>query len=419
MILTQGNFAHQIEEIPGFLDIGPDDVFLSILPPWHIFERIVEYVALTQGARLVYTDLRHFRQDLAEKRPTFVPSVPRVWESVHDAVKKSLSEGPPLRRAVFGTAFAVADARARAFDTARGLSSNVEGVSLLRRGLAWIVAGLLWPLDALLRRIAFRKVQAMVGGRLRGAVVGGGKMPPHVDRFFRAIGVGVLVGYGLTETSPVVTVRRPAPQRAPHDRDGGPARRARDPRSRDGKAAAGRRDGRRLHEGAARDARVPQGRRADREGDRRRRAGSTPATSGGSRARATSASAGVRRRRSSSRGARTWSRRASRRRSRRRPTSCRPSSSARTARRSRASSRRGPRRSRSGFPTRRGSPRRRSRDRADVLALVKDEVARRTGSGSGLQPFEVVNRVALLPEPLSLENGVPDGDAEGPSATRS
>ncbi len=209
VILTQANFAHQLEEIPAFLDIGPTDLFLSILPPWHIFERIVEYVALTQGAKLVYTDLRRFRQDLAEKRPTFVPSVPRVWESVHDAVRKALADGPPIRRAIFGSAYAVADARARLFDTAKGYTTRVNGVPVIQRGAAGAAAALLWPLDALLRRIAFKKVQALVGGRLRGAVVGGGKMPPHVDRFFRAIGVGVLVGYGLTETSPVVTVRRP------------------------------------------------------------------------------------------------------------------------------------------------------------------------------------------------------------------
>ena len=86
VVLTQASFAHQIQVIPDVLEIGPDDVFLSVLPPWHIFERTVEYVALTQGARLVYTDVRRFRTDLAERAPTFVPSVPRLWEAIHDGV---------------------------------------------------------------------------------------------------------------------------------------------------------------------------------------------------------------------------------------------------------------------------------------------------------------------------------------------
>jgi long-chain acyl-CoA synthetase len=210
VVLTQGNFAHQLEVVPKVLDIGPTDVFLSVLPPWHIFERTVEYVALTQGARLVYTDVRRFRNDLAEKSPTFVPSVPRIWEAVHDAIKKALAEGPALRRAVFSTAYAIADARARAVDVARGWSVDEvgRGPGLASRAGAAVVAGLLWPFDALLRRVAFRRLAQLTGGRLRGAVVGGGLMPPHVDRFFRAVGVGVLVGYGLTETSPVLTVRR-------------------------------------------------------------------------------------------------------------------------------------------------------------------------------------------------------------------
>ena len=210
VVLTQANFAHQLEVIPGVLDIGPDDVFLSILPPWHIFERVVEYVCLTQGARLVYTDLRHFRQDLAAKSPTFVPSVPRIWESVHDAVRKSLAEGGAAKRTLFGLGYRVADARARAYDRFRGhvVAEGGARVGPVFRLLAGAKAGLLYPPDLLLRSILFRKLKALTGGRLRGAVVGGGLMPVHVDRFFRATGLGVLVGYGLTETSPVLTVRR-------------------------------------------------------------------------------------------------------------------------------------------------------------------------------------------------------------------
>jgi long-chain acyl-CoA synthetase len=210
VVLTQRNFAHQIETIPQVLELSSADVFLSVLPPWHIFERTVEYVCLTQGARLIYTDVRRFRQDLADKAPTFVPSVPRIWEAVHDAVRKALREGSTLRRRLFGTAYAVADARARAWDRARGWVLRDDGgpPSVATKALATAYASLLWPLDAILRRIAFRRVRALTGGRLRGAVVGGGLMPPHVDRFFRAVGVGVLVGYGLTETAPVLTVRR-------------------------------------------------------------------------------------------------------------------------------------------------------------------------------------------------------------------
>jgi long-chain acyl-CoA synthetase len=215
VVLTQANFAHQLETIPKALGITDADSFLSVLPPWHIFERTVEYVCLSRGARLVYTDRRRFREDLAARSPTFVPSVPRLWEMVDDAIRKSLAEASPIRRGLFRAAYAVADARARAWDRARahvvrarrprGLVAVADG---LVRAVAGMVALLLLPLDLLLRRVVFARLKRLTGGRLRGAVVGGGKMPAHVDRFFRTVGIGVLVGYGLTETSPVLTVRR-------------------------------------------------------------------------------------------------------------------------------------------------------------------------------------------------------------------
>jgi long-chain acyl-CoA synthetase len=404
VILTQANFAHQLEEIPGFLDIGPTDLFLSILPPWHIFERIVEYVALTQGAKLVYTDLRRFRQDLAERRPTFVPSVPRVWESVHDAVRKALADGPPLRRAIFGAAYAVADARARTHDAAKGYTTRTHGVPLGLRALAFGASWLLWPFDALLRRIAFRKVQALVGGRLRGAVVGGGKMPPHVDRFFRAIGVGVLVGYGLTETSPVVTVRRP--RRNVLHTIGTRVPRVeveiRDPVT--GRALPVGETGvvmtrgphvmRGYHKDPALTAKVIDKDGWFDTGDLgclteagdlcfRGRQKETIVLAGGENVEPSRVEEVIA------------------------PSPLvaqvivvgqdRKTLAALVLPRAEELEKR--------LPGTGALAPAALAERADVLALVKAEVARRTGPGSGVKPFELVNRVALLPEPLALENG--------------
>jgi long-chain acyl-CoA synthetase len=215
VVLTQANFAHQVDVIPQALGIGASDSFLSVLPPWHVFERTVEYVCLSQGARLVYTDRRRFKEDLAARAPTFVPSVPRLWETVYDGVRKALAEGSPVRRSLFAVAYGVAGLRARAWDRARGHVVRVRRPRGLRalgdlasRAVAGLSAFLLLPLDALLRKVVFSRLRRLTGGSLRGAVVGGGLMPAHVDRFFRTVGVGVLVGYGLTETSPVLTVRR-------------------------------------------------------------------------------------------------------------------------------------------------------------------------------------------------------------------
>lgn len=215
VMLTQGNFSHQVSACPGVFHIGPSERFLSVLPPWHIFERTVEYIALCSGAELVYTDRRRFKDDLAKYSPTFVPSVPRLWETVYAGVQRKVREGPAMRRAIFRGALASAKLRMRSLDRMRGHAFRVhrpKGLGTLTDGFgragAALVAGLTWPLHKLGNVLVFSKIKKVTGGRLRGAISGGGLMPQHIDRFFQAIGVPILVGYGLTETSPVVCVRR-------------------------------------------------------------------------------------------------------------------------------------------------------------------------------------------------------------------
>ena len=213
--LRQSNFGHQVAVLPGLLGIGPEERFLSILPIWHIFERTVEYIALTNGCLLKFTDRRRLKEDMRGFRPTFFPSVPRIWESVYDGVHKALDSGSSVKRAMFRTAYRVAAARARWWDRARGhvlTTSRPSGSARLAeplvRGWCGLGALALMPLDRLAHAVVFKKLRAVTGGKLRAAISGGGLMPAHVERFFRTIGIPMLVGYGLTETSPVLTLRR-------------------------------------------------------------------------------------------------------------------------------------------------------------------------------------------------------------------
>jgi long-chain acyl-CoA synthetase len=215
VMLTQSNFGHQIANGPGVFNIGPQEKFLSVLPPWHIFERTVEYLALCSGARLVYTSRRRFKDDLARCEPTFVPSVPRIWETVYEGVQKKLASGPALRRWMFKAAYAFASVRTRCWDRARGHVLRIHkprGAAVVGdgavRALALLGAGLAYLPDAAGRAVVFSKMRKLVGSKLRGAISGGGLMPAHIDRFLRTIELPVLVGYGLTETSPVLCVRR-------------------------------------------------------------------------------------------------------------------------------------------------------------------------------------------------------------------
>ncbi len=207
--LTHANIVSQIVRNP--FRIGPEDRILSILPVWHIFERVFEMFALANGCCTYYTSVRTLREDLALVRPTFMASAPRLWESVYQGIRSNVEKAPPLRRALFALASGTA---ARFRHALRVLSNRDLRVTrvhpllrLARYPLALVTASLLWLPFVLLDAIVLRKVRRATGGLLRGSVSGGGALPLHVDTFFNDIGIPVLEGYGLTETSPVLAVR--------------------------------------------------------------------------------------------------------------------------------------------------------------------------------------------------------------------
>lgn len=169
--------------------IRPEDLFLSFLPLSHTLERTVGYyVPLMAGAQVAYNrSLKQLSADLAEIRPTGLITVPKVFERSHGMIKDQLSEAPLYLRWLFRAAVHVGWKR---FEYHQG------------RG-PWDLGFLAWPL---LDRLAGARLRARFGGRLEVAVVGGAPCPPVVSKVFIAMGIGILQGYGLTETSPSVAI---------------------------------------------------------------------------------------------------------------------------------------------------------------------------------------------------------------------
>ncbi len=203
VVLTQGNLASNLEQVLAIIRFLPaGSTSLSILPPWHMFEQMVEYALLALGARTIYTDRRHLARDLAHFRPSVLAAVPRLWMALMEGVHTKLASAPPRQRALVLRALALAEQRAR------------------RRGFGGATAAPTWSerlQEPLLRRAVIGKLTKKLGvDRLRGglAISGGGTLPDHVDLFFQALGIELLNGYGLTETSPVLTLRRPGDRRA-------------------------------------------------------------------------------------------------------------------------------------------------------------------------------------------------------------
>ena len=184
VMLEQRNIAHNIRTLPDLIDMEHKDVWVSILPPWHTFEMTVELCAFSVGGTTVYSDKRRLRDDLRSHQPHYFASVPRIWETIYNGTLQTLRKRGGLLFAIFKAAHA--------------------STGMWRRGNP---LGL--PLHLLGKKLFYGKIAAATGGRLKCAISGGGYLPPHIDEFFRRIGITLLVGYGLTETAPVVALRRP------------------------------------------------------------------------------------------------------------------------------------------------------------------------------------------------------------------
>ena len=208
--LTHQGFLAQLDEIPERIYLNPGDRALSVLPVWHVFEREVEYVILIQGASLCYSKPvgSILLADFKAINPHLLPSVPRVFEAVYDGVTKKMRKAGGIVLAMFNFFVGVAKVHKR---MQRKMFNQNPSFTRYYPVLWWILFiipwTLMWPLYWLGDLIVFRKIKAMLGTSFRGGIAGGGAFPKNIDEFFWSIGVNLVEGYGLTETSPIVAVR--------------------------------------------------------------------------------------------------------------------------------------------------------------------------------------------------------------------
>ncbi len=205
--LSHANLLHQLRQLGVAVAPNPGDRVLSVLPIWHAYERSAEYFLLSCGCSQTYTTLKQLRPDLQRVRPHYLISVPRLWEALLGGFEDALAAMPASRQRLLRSALALSRFHCASQRTAADRTLGPE--PLPRRLTAAAAALLSWPLHRLASVLLWPKVrQQLIGGRLRTAISGGGALAIHVDGFFEAIGIELLVGYGLTETSPVLTCRR-------------------------------------------------------------------------------------------------------------------------------------------------------------------------------------------------------------------
>ncbi|MGK7904698.1 MAG: long-chain fatty acid--CoA ligase [Hormoscilla sp.] len=206
-MLSHGNLLHQVATLGVAVQPQEGDRALSILPSWHVYERTAEYLFLSQGATQIYTNRRHFKNDLKKYKPRYMVGVPRLWESIYEGIQKQFREQPASKQKLVNNFLNISGRYIAARRIIQGLDINNLTPGLMRRLLALVQTAALFPLHALADKLVYQKVRGGIGD-LYQVLSGGGSLAMHLDNFFEIIGVEILVGYGLTETAPVLTARR-------------------------------------------------------------------------------------------------------------------------------------------------------------------------------------------------------------------
>ena len=193
VMLTHTNFCSNVTDVGQDFHLNPaEDVALSFLPLSHVYERTVAYIYLFQGCPLAYVEsIDAVPQALLEVHPTVLAAVPRFFEKIYARLVEQGSKTTGGKRMIFNWAMKIAGQSVH-WHAGRGHASVAVK-------LEWLVANLL----------VYKKVRAGLGGRLRLVSSGGAPLAKELAEFFWAIGVPIYQGYGLTETSPIVSTNYP------------------------------------------------------------------------------------------------------------------------------------------------------------------------------------------------------------------
>lgn len=185
VMLTHNNVAYDVRAVSAVLRISADDNTVSFLPLSHILQRMADYLFFWVGCTIGYPRaMDTLVTDIKRLRPTVVVSVPRIYEKIYNGVMAATG----IKKVLIDWAVGIADRAA----TVRLADRKASGWLALQDGIA--------------DKLVFSKIKTAVGGRLRFFVSGGGPLAPALNRFFYSIGLMILEGYGLTETSPVTNV---------------------------------------------------------------------------------------------------------------------------------------------------------------------------------------------------------------------
>ena len=210
VMLTHRNYMAQLEVVDKVLTVKPGDMWLSVLPVWHSFERVVQYIAITLKSGIAYSKpaANIMLADLEAVKPQWMCGVPRLWEAFANGVYRSMRKEGGIKLSLFMFFIGVGKHFARAKELISGRVCRYTQRSRVRDFLTGIFPYIaLYPLYILGDVLIYRKIKKKLGGNITAAISGGGALPADIDDFYRAINLTLLEGYGITEAGPVLSVR--------------------------------------------------------------------------------------------------------------------------------------------------------------------------------------------------------------------
>lgn len=209
VILTHGNILHNIRVLPDIINLQPGEKLLTILPIWHIYERTISYVTAITGCFTAITNKRYLKNDFTEEKPDIFISVPAIWVNIYNTVMKNIDRKSILAKNL--AKFLIK----RSMRYIRSLRFQNDLVYLIgdenrdSKKPEYSI-GVFDPIyHKMAQKMVYSKIQELTGGKMRLTISGGGALPMYIEDFVEAVGINLIVGWGITETSPVVTLRSP------------------------------------------------------------------------------------------------------------------------------------------------------------------------------------------------------------------
>ncbi|HEU4507989.1 MAG TPA: long-chain fatty acid--CoA ligase [Pyrinomonadaceae bacterium] len=188
VMLTHSNLVSNLIDSSGHFNFGEGDIALSVLPLSHVFEREAMYMYLHQGIAVYFAEsLLTIGPNLREVRPTILVGVPRIFEKIYQRIRERAAESGKINEALLAWSVSVA----REYAVLSLARKPIPAILKLKHSIA--------------NRLVYSKWHKAFGGRMRLLISGGAALPEELAYIYIGVGIPIVQGYGLTETSPVIT----------------------------------------------------------------------------------------------------------------------------------------------------------------------------------------------------------------------